>query len=58
MLFPECEKDMAKGSLVTHRQNQHVVSKRELGLEGDAEAGGYEPRTYRMAFPAREGPRP
>ena len=49
---------MAKGSLVVHRQNQHSVEKLSLGQEGNKEAGREEPRTYRMAFPEKAGPRP
>ena len=58
VLCPECGKEMAKGSLVAHRQTQHGVAKGRLGQEGKEEAGGDEPRTYRMAFPAKAGPRP
>ena len=56
---PECGKELEKRSLVTHRQNHHGVAKWRLGLEGDeADGGGDKPRTYRMAFPTRAGPRP
>ena len=52
---------MTKGSLVTHFQTQHGVAKRGLGSEegeSDRSDGGYDPRTYRMVFPAQEEPRP
>ena len=52
---------MTKGSLVTHLQIQHGVVKGGLGSEGgkaDGSDGCNKPRTYRMEFPAREGPRP
>ena len=54
---PECSKDLAWGSLVKHRQNQHGVAKGGLGSDRDEEEGGNNPRTYRMAFTARAGPR-
>ena len=50
---------MAKGSLVRHSQTQYVVDKVGLGSEGGGEYRddrGDEPRTYRMVFPAWEGP--
>ena len=44
---------------MTHRQTQHGVAKGGLGSEGDeADGGGDDPRTYRMTFPMRVGPRP
>ena len=58
VLCPDCNKDLAKGSLVTHCQTQHGVAKGGLGSEGDESDGGDKPRTYRLAFPARVGPRP
>ena len=61
VLCPECVKDLTKGSLVTHRQTQHGVDKGGLGSEGggsDGCDGGNDPRTYRVAFPARAVPRP
>ena len=55
----ECEKELEKRSLVMRRQNQHSVAKGRLGPEGDeADGGGDKPRTYKMAFLARAGPRP
>ena len=33
ILCPECGKELAKGSLVTHRQTQHGVAKGRLGSE-------------------------
>ena len=57
VLFPEYRKDLDKGSLVTHRQTQHGVAKGGLGSEGDEADGGNEPRTYRLTFPVRAGPR-
>ena len=57
--YPECGKELAKGSLVTHHQTQHGVAKGRVGSEGDeAYRGGNDPRTYRMAFLTRTGPRP
>ena len=44
---------------MTHRQTQHGVAKWRLGLDGDeVDGGGNNTRTYKMAFPARAGPRP
>ena len=57
MLFPECGKEVARGSLLTRRQAQHKVAKGRLGQEGDEAAGGNKPRTYRMAFPVKARPR-
>ena len=57
VICPECGKELAKGSLVAHRQTQHGMEKRGLGQEGDEEAGGDEPRTYRMVFPTKAGTR-
>ena len=59
VLCPECGKELAKGSLVTHRQTQHIVVKGRLGSDGDkADRGGNDPRTYNMEFTTRAGPRP
>ena len=58
MLCSECGKEVANESLVAHCQNQNSVAKGRLGQEGDKAAGGDKPRTYRMAFPAKAGPRP
>ena len=58
MLCPECGKELMKGSLVAHRRIHHGVAKWGLGQEGDEEEGGDDPRTYRMAFPAKAGPMP
>ena len=58
VLCPECGKELAKGSLVTHLQTQHGMTKGGLGSEGDKADGGNEPRTYRLAFPEKVGPRP
>ena len=42
-----------------HHQIQHSVAKWRLGSEVDeADGGSNEPRTYRMVFPIRVGPRP
>ena len=43
---------------MAHRQTQHGVAKAGLGQEGKEEARGDKPRTYRIAFPAKAGPRP
>ena len=56
--FPECGKDLVRGSLATYRQTQHGVAKGGLGQEGDEEGGGDNPRTFRMAFPKKSGPMP
>ena len=58
MLCPECGKELTKGSLVTHRQTQHIVAKGGLGSEGDEADKGNDPITYRLEFPAKAGPRP
>ena len=44
--------------MVMHRQTQHGITKWRLGSEGDEVYGGDEPITYRLAFPAKAGPRP
>ena len=57
----EYGRELAKGSLVTHRQTQHGVAKGGLGSEGgkaDVRDRGDDPKIYRMSFPTREGPRP
>ena len=56
--LPRVREVTEKGFLVVHRQNQHRVAKGGLGQEGDEEAGGDEPSTYMIAFPAKAGPRP
>ena len=61
LIYPEFGKDTAKGSLVTYRQTHHDVAKGGLVSErgeADGSDGGDDPRTYRMAFPVWEGPRP
>ena len=58
VLFPECGKEVVKGSLVAHRQTQHGVAKGRLGKEGDKTSWGNNPRTYRMTFPAKTGNMP
>ena len=58
MLCPECRKELAKGSLVTHRQTQNGVAKEGLESEGNKADGGDNPRTYILAFPAKVEPRP
>ena len=45
MLCPECVEELAKGSLVAHRQTQNGVAKGGLGQVGDEEDGGGELRT-------------
>ena len=47
---PECGKELARGSLSEHRQNQHGVAKGGARQEGD------NPKTYMMAFPEKSGP--
>ena len=58
VLCPECGKELAKESLVTHRQTHHGVAKGGLGSEGGGADRGNKPMNYRMAFHARAGPRP
>ena len=58
VICPECGKEVEKGSLVVHHQNQHGMVKGRLGQEGDEEAGGDNARTCRMDIPANAGPRP
>ena len=53
---PYCRKDLAKGSLVMHRQTQHGLDKGGLDSEVDKADGGIDdPRSYIMAFPTRAG---
>ena len=55
----ECRKDLTRGSLDIHRQNQHDVERGGAGQkddEGDGN-GGNEPRTFIMMFPAKAVPR-
>ena len=56
--FPEWGKYLARVSLTSHRQTQHGVAKGGSGQEGDGEVGGDNPRTFRMTFLAKAGPRP
>ena len=58
VLWMECRKDTAKGSLVKHRQTQHGVVNGGLRLECKLAAWGDNPRTYGMEFPAKAVPRP
>ena len=58
MLCLDFGKELTNGSLVAHRQTQHSVVKGGLWQEAEEEFGGDGPRTYRMAFPAKAGPRP
>ena len=58
LLCPECGRDLAKGSLEAHRQTQNDVVKVGSGQEGYKEGRSDEPRTFRMEFPAKAGPRP
>ena len=52
---PECGKDLARGSLVAHRQKQHGVAMGRPGQEGNIEDGGDKTRDYRMVFPTKAG---
>ena len=52
----EYRKEMAAGSLASHRVTQHGRAAEEQ-LIWDASATGGEPQTYRMAFPNKGGPR-
>ena len=58
MLCLEYGKNLAKGSLVAHLQTQHSVVKWGSGQEGNEEVKGKDPRTFRMVFSAKAGPRP
>ena len=58
MIYLECGKELAKGSLVAHRQNHHGVTKGGSGQEGNKEVGGNEPINFRVAFPAKARLRP
>ena len=58
VLFQECGKELAKGSLVMHRQTQNGVDKGRLRSEVNKTNEGDKTRTYRLAFPAKAGPRP
>ena len=58
VLCPECGKDLEKGSLFAHCQIHHGVAKWGSGQEVDKEVGGEDPRTLRMLFLAKSGPRP
>ena len=52
---PEYRKDLMRGSLAAHCQNQHGVTKGGTVQEGKIEGRGDEPRTYRMVFLAKAG---
>ena len=59
VLCLECRKELTKGSIVTHCQTQLGLTKGRLGSKGDeSDGGGDEPRTYKMVFLTRAGPRP
>ena len=55
--FPECGKDLRR-SLAAHCQTQHHVAKGGPGQEGNGDGGVNDPRTNRMAFLAKAGPKP
>ena len=57
VLCPECGKELAKGSLVAHRQKQNGVAKGALGSDGNKADESDKPRTYRLAFHAKAGPK-
>ena len=52
----ECRKEMAAGSLASHRMMQHGKAKEEQWSWEASATGGY-PRTYWIAFPDKGGPR-
>ena len=52
---PKCGKYMARGSLATHCQTQHMVVKKVPINEKEGGGGGNKPRTYRIAFPTSTG---
>ena len=43
---------------MVHCQTHHGVVKGGSGQESDKEDGGDKPRTFRMVFSAKSGPRP
>ena len=58
MLCLDYGKELTKGSLNVHRQTQHGVEKGGPGQEGEKKGEGDKPRTFRMVFSAKSGPRP
>ena len=52
----ECGKEMAAGSLASY-QMTHQGKAKEEQWSWDASATGGDPRTYRIAFPTKGGPR-
>ena len=56
--YPECGKDLVRGSLSVHLQNNYGVYKGVPRQEGDGEYGYDDTKTYKMKFPAKAGPRP
>ena len=54
---PECVKDLARGSLAANCQTHHGVERGGPGQEGEGEGRGDKPRTYRIEFPEKVGPR-
>ena len=52
----ECGKEMAAGSLASHKVTQHGQAAEEQWIWEASSTGG-EPQTYRMSFPTKGGPR-
>ena len=48
--FPECRKDLARGSMANHRQTQHGMVRGGGGQKDDERYGGNNPRNLRMRF--------
>ena len=57
MIYPECKKDLARGSVVAHRQTHNGVGKGGSGQEVEEEGMGNNPINFRMVFPEKSGPR-
>ena len=55
IIWPECGKDLDRGSLAVHCQTQHGVAKVVTWQEGEGEGGNNGPRTYRVTFTTKAG---
>ena len=58
VICPEGGRELANVSLVAHRQTKNCLEKGGLWQDVDKEGRGNKPRSFRMAFPAKEGLRP
>ena len=52
----EFGKELAKGSMVEYRQNQHGVAKGGSGQEGNEKGGSNDPKKFSVVFPAKARP--